>query len=121
MILMLDQFTRNIFWNTPKAFSGDEKALELSLVCHDKRYLEHDTPAYRQFMLMPMMHSEDTTIQDQSLHLFKDFTSKRVYDYAIRHRDIIKIFGRFPHHNKILGRVSTEEEIKFFKQSGSSF
>ena len=59
---MLDQFTRNIFRNTPKAFSGDEKALELSLVCHDKGYLQHYNPAYLQLMLMPMMHSEDIAI-----------------------------------------------------------
>ena len=62
LILMLDQFTRNIFRNTPKVFSGDEKALELSLVCHDKGYLQHYNPAYLQLMLMPMMHSEDIAI-----------------------------------------------------------
>ena len=101
IILMLDQFTRNIFRNTPKAFSGDKKALELSLVCRDKGYLQHDNPAYRQFMLMPMMHSEDIAIQDQSLPLFKEFTSVRIYEYAIKHRDIIQRFGKFPHRNEI--------------------
>ncbi|MEK9702247.1 MAG: DUF924 family protein [Deltaproteobacteria bacterium] len=121
IILMLDQFTRNIFRNTPKAFLGDKKALELSLICHDKGYLQHDNPAYRQFMLMPMMHSEDIAIQDQSLSLFKEFTSERIYEYAIRHREIIQRFGRFPHRNQILGRISTEEEIEFLKQPGSSF
>ena len=118
-ILMLDQFTRNIFRNTPKAFLGDKKALELSLICHDKEYLQHGNPTYRQFMLMPMMHSEDIAIQDQSL--FKDFTSERIYGYAIKHRDIIQRFGRFPHRNEILGRISTEVEIEFLKQPGSSF
>ena len=121
IILMLDQFTRNIFQNTPKAFLGDKKALELSLICHDKGYLQHDNPAYRQFMLMPMMHSEDIAIQDQSLPLFKEFTSERIYGYAVKHRDIIQRFGRFPHRNEILGRISTEEEIEFLKQPGSSF
>lgn len=121
VILMLDQFTRNIFRNTPKAFSGDGKALKLSLACNDKGYLEHDNHTYRQFMLMPMMHSEYIAIQDQSLPLFKEFTSERIYEYAIRHRDVIQRFGRFPHRNQILGRVSTEEEIEFLKHPGSSF
>tara|TARA_B100000941_G_C28341264_1_gene466844 strand:+ start:376 stop:738 length:363 start_codon:yes stop_codon:yes gene_type:complete len=103
VILMLDQFTRNIFRNTPKAFLGDKKALELSLVCHDKGYLQHDNPTYRQFMLMPMMHSEDIAIQDQSLPLFKDFTSERICEYAIKHRDMIQRFGRFPRRNQIFG------------------
>ena len=84
-------------------------------------YLQHDNPAYRQFMLMPMMHSEDIAIQDQSLPLFKDFTSERICEYAIKHRDIIQRFGRFPHRNEILGRISTEEEIEFLKQPRSSF
>ena len=79
VILMLDQFTRNIFRNTPKAFSGDGKALKLSLACNDKGYLEHDNHTYRQFMLMPMMHSEYIAIQDQSLPLFKEFTSERAW------------------------------------------
>ena len=91
-ILMLDQFTRNIFRNTPKAFLGDQKALELSLICHDKGYLQHDNHDYRQFMLMPMMHSEDIAIQDQSLPLFEEFTRERIYEYAIKHRDIIQRF-----------------------------
>ena len=65
---------------------------------------------------MPMMHSEDIAIQDQSLLLFKDFTSERIYEYAIKHRDIIQKFGRFPHRNQIFGRISTEEEIEFLKQ-----
>ena len=72
-------------------------------------------------MLMPMMHSEDIAIQDQSLPLFKDFTSERIYEYAIKHRDIIQKFGRFPHWNQIFGRISTEEEIEFLKQLESSF
>ena len=70
---------------------------------------------------MPMMHIEDIAIQDQSLTLFNEFTSERICEYAIKHRDIIQKFGRFPHRNQILGRISTEEEIEFLKQPGSSF
>ena len=64
---------------------GDKKALELSLVYHDKGYLQHDNPTYRQFMLMQMMDSEDIAIQDQSLPLFNEFTSERIYEHAIKH------------------------------------
>ena len=121
IILMFDQFTRNIFRNTPKAFSGDEEALELSLFCRDKGYLQHDNSTYRQFMLMPMMHSEDIAIQEQSLPLFREFTGERIYGYAVKHRDIIHRFERFPHRNEILGRMSTEEEIEFLKNPDPHF
>ena len=70
---------------------------------------------------MPMMHIEDIAIQDQSLTLFMEFSSERIYKYAIKHRDIIQKFGRFPHRNQIFGRISTEEEIEFLKQLESSF
>jgi uncharacterized protein (DUF924 family) len=72
-------------------------------------------------MLMPMMHSEDIEIQDASLPLFKELTAERTYDFAVKHRDIVARFGRFPHRNVILGRPSTDEEIEFLKQPGSSF
>ena len=70
---------------------------------------------------MQMMDSEDIAIQDQSLSLFKEFTSRRIYEYATKHRDIIERFGRFPQRNQILGHISTEEEIELLKQPGSSF
>ena len=70
---------------------------------------------------MPMMHIEDIAIQDQSLPLFKEFTSGRISEYATKHRDIIQKIGRFPHRIQIFGRISTEEEIEFLKQLESSF
>ena len=70
---------------------------------------------------MPMMHSEDIKIQERSLPLFKNYTNDNVYKFAKSHRDVIYRFGRFPHRNKILSRVSTNEEIEFLKQKGSSF
>ena len=72
-------------------------------------------------MLMPMMHSEDITIQDRSLPLFETLTNPRTYEYAVKHRDIVARFGRFPHRNAILGRPSSEEELAFLTQPGSSF
>ena len=121
LIIVLDQFTRNVFRDTPRAFAGDEMALALSLRCVERGYVEHPDEAYRQFMLMPMMHSEDLSVQDRSLPLFRKYCSARTHDYAVRHRDIIAMFGRFPHRNKILGRPSSDEERAFLTQPGSSF
>ena len=122
LILLLDQMTRNIFRNTPKAFSGDDIACALSLRSVADGFLETEENMHkRQFFLMPMMHSEDLDIQKQALPLFKDLTSQNTYDYAIRHHDIIERFGRFPHRNQILNRPSSNEELEFLTQQGSSF
>ena len=121
LIIVLDQFTRNIFRESQRAFSGDEMALALSLRCVERGYITHPNPQWRQFMLMPMMHSEDLAIQDAALPLFDEHTNSLTYDYAIKHRDIIARFGRFPHRNNVLGRPSTDAEIEFLTQPGSSF
>ena len=121
LILVLDQFTRNIFRDTPRAFAGDQKALTLSFHCQERGYLATQGISQRHFMLLPMMHSEDLSILDASLPLFKELKMQNVYDYALKHRDIVARFGRFPHRNKILGRTSTVEELEFLTQPGSSF
>ena len=121
LIVMLDQFTRNIFRHSARAFSGDEMALALSLRCVERKYLDANKSSYCQFMLMPMMHSEDIGIQDMSLPLFEQYTSKLTYEYAVKHRDIIARFGRFPHRNAMLGRPSSRDEEQFLTQPGSSF
>ena len=121
LILVLDQFTRNIFRDSAQAFSGDDIALALSLRCVERDYITHPDENWRRFMLMPMMHSEDLAIQEASLPLFQAHAGKLTYDYAVAHRDIIARFGRFPHRNAILGRPSTDEERLFLTQPGSSF
>lgn len=122
LILLLDQMTRNIYRDTPKAFAGDDMACALSLRSVADGYLETEVDIdKRHFLLMPMMHSEDIHIQKQSLPLFKTFTKPMTYDYAVKHHDIVERFDRFPHRNSILGRPSTEEENEFLKQPGSSF
>ena len=121
LIILLDQFTRNVFRDTPRAFAGDKRALALSQLCCDKDYLTNPDVQRRQFMLMPMMHSENLAVQDAALPLFKKYASGKDYEYAEKHRDIIARFGRFPHRNVILGRKSTNEELEFLKQPGSSF
>ena len=72
-------------------------------------------------MLLPMMHSENLAIQNAALPLFNNYASEKDYEYAEKHRDIIVRFGRFPHRNVILGRKSSNEELEFLKQPGSSF
>ena len=121
LILMLDQFTRNTYRNTPRAFSGDEIALALSLRCLERGYLNDADANHRHFMLMPLMHSEDLAIQDKSLPLFETHTNARTLDYAQQCREIVARFGRFPHRNAILGRPYSPEEIKFLTQPVSSF
>ena len=121
LIILLDQFTRNVFRDTPQAFAGDERALALSKLCFNKDYLTNIDIHRRQFMLMPMMHSEYLAVQDAALPLFKKYASKKDYEYAEKHRDIIARFGRFPHRNVILGRKSSNEELEFLKQPGSCF
>ena len=121
LIILLDQFTRNVFRDTPRAFAGDKRALVLSQLCCDKDYLTNPDVQRRQFMLMPMMHSENFAVQDAALPLFKKYASEKDYEYAEKHREIIARFRRFPHRNVILGRKSTNEELEFLKQPGSSF
>jgi len=121
LIIILDQFSRNIFRDTPRAFAGDSRALALSKACCDKNYLKNPEIHKRLFMLMPMMHSENLAVQDAALPLFKKLTSERDYEYAEKHREIIARFGRFPHRNFILDRESTREELKFLNKPGSSF
>jgi uncharacterized protein (DUF924 family) len=76
---------------------------------------------HKHFLLMPMMHSEDILIQEKSLPLFEMHTNELTHEYAVKHRDIVAKFDRFPHRNAILGRPSTPEELEFLKQPGSSF
>ena len=121
LIILLDQFTRNIFRGNAKSFSGDLAALKITLKCIERKYLEIFDENRRQFLLLPMMHSEDIEIQNKSLPLFKKYTNQKVYNFANKHRDIISQFGRFPHRNNLLKRKSTSEEIEFLKQPGSSF
>ena len=121
LILLLDQMTRNIYRDTPKAFSGDEMALAMSLRAVNDGFLEDGQSKKNQFFLMPMMHCELIDIQEQSIPLFERYTIDEVAEFAKKHRDIIARFGHFPHRNAVLGRPSTAEEIAFLKTPGSSF
>ena len=120
-IIILDQFSRNIFRDTPKAFSSEQLALALSqeAISLGKHLELNETE--KTFLYMPYMHSESLKIHDIAVQLFKDNGVQSNFDFEMKHRDIIEKFGRYPHRNKILNRKSTKAELEFLTQPGSSF
>jgi uncharacterized protein (DUF924 family) len=125
-ILLLDQFTRNIFRGTPRAFAGDGLALAAAKALVASGQDAVLPPLGRSFVYLPFEHAEDLAAQHEAVRLFGALEAsapeaKGMLDYAVRHRDIVARFGRFPHRNAILGRESTAEEIEFLKQPGSGF
>jgi uncharacterized protein (DUF924 family) len=122
LVLLLDQFPRQIWRDTAMAFAGDPQALALSLQAVELGWLETEPEqARRQFWLMPLMHAEDLAVQEAALPLFERFADPRTADFARRHRDVIARFGRFPHRNGLLGRVSSAAELAFLQTRGSRF
>lgn len=122
LVLLLDQFPRQIWRDTAMAFAGDPQALMLSLKAVEFGWLEGEAEqARRQFWLMPLMHTEDLAVQEAALPLFERFSDPRTADFVRRHRDVIARFGRFPHRNALLGRVSSAEELAFLQTPGSRF
>jgi len=120
-IIVLDQFSRNIFRDTPEAFASDALALVLAqaAIATGDDMLLNETQ--RCFLYMPFMHSESLKIHDVALGLFKKNCPESNFNFEVKHRDIIAKFGRYPHRNSILARRSTEKELAFLKQPGSSF
>ncbi len=127
LILLLDQFTRNIFRDTPQAFAGDAAALALADTAIADACDRALPPVRRWFLYLPFMHAESLPVQERSVALFGELARQggdafaSALDYAVRHRDVIARFGRFPHRNAILGRESTLAESAFLKLPGSSF
>lgn len=120
-ILVLDQFSRNLFRDDPRAFAQDGQALVLAqeaVVSGADRSLP---PERRAFLYMPYMHSESRIIHEQAMRLFDQPGLEKNLHFEVRHRDIIERFGRYPHRNAILGRVNTREEEEFLAQPGSGF
>ncbi len=124
-VLLLDQFTRNAFRDTGKAFAGDARALATARDAIARGHEAALDPFERWFLYMPFQHSEDREVQRQSLALFTALAREPGFDGALdyprRHAAIIERFGRFPHRNALLGRQSTKDEIEFLHQPGSSF
>lgn len=120
-IIVLDQFSRNMFRDTAKAFASDGLALELAeaaVAVGDDQKLP---PEQRAFIYMPYMHSESRAVHEIAVTLFSQKGLEYNLKYEMMHKKIIDRFGRYPHRNAVLGRASTPEEIAFLKEPGSSF
>ncbi|EOH96290.1 DUF924 family protein [Enterococcus pallens] len=120
-ILVLDQFSRNLFRGDPRSFAYDGMALVLAQEAIAKKELNELTVEERSFVYMPFMHSESLVIHQQALELFSEPGMENNLDFEKRHYEIIKRFGRYPHRNAILNRSSTQEELMFLKEPNSSF
>ena len=122
LVILLDQFPRNMFRGDPRSYATDRKAQETAEYAVD-RALDRELPAFqRMFLYMPFMHSEDLEHQRRSVELFRALGGKDdATGYAVRYMEIVERFGRFPHRNEILGRQTTPEEAEFLTQPGSSF
>jgi uncharacterized protein (DUF924 family) len=120
-IIVLDQFSRNIFRNTPAAYAQDSMALVLAQEAVSLGVQESLSAVERGFLFMPFMHSESRQIHVVAERLYRAFAPPRSYQFELKHKAIIDRFGRYPHRNEILGRTSSAEEIEFLKQPGSSF
>ncbi|MFS2005785.1 DUF924 family protein [Duganella sp. CT11-25] len=134
-ILVLDQFTRNVYRGTPLAFAGDHQALQAALDMVDAEEDLALPSLQRAFVYMPFEHAEDMAMQERAVALFTRMANAEgataspaaskgiagMLDFARRHREVIRRFGRFPHRNAILGRPSTPEEVEYLKQPGSGF
>jgi len=120
-IIILDQFSRNLYRDLPEAFAYDTAALILAQEAITLG-ADHDVPvAYRNFFYMPFMHSESALIHQVALDLFAQPGAEFNYEFELKHKAIIDRFGRYPHRNVTLGRSSTQEEIEFLQQPNSSF
>ena len=125
LVVTLDQFPRNMFRGEARAFTADPLALSVARRMIATGFDGLLRPVERAFVYLPYEHAEDLAAQRRSLALFAGLAdsadSASIIDYARRHYEIIARFGRFPHRNDVLGRVSTAEEVAFLDQPGSSF
>jgi uncharacterized protein (DUF924 family) len=134
LVILFDQFPRNMFRDTPEMYEADPLALEISLDSLDRLLDPQLTLIERMFLYMPLMHAENLELQNRMINLFSALPDlartqspvnvgffEMAHGYAYHHRQIIQKFGRFPHRNAILGRTSTPEELEFLSQPNSAF
>jgi uncharacterized protein (DUF924 family) len=121
LILVLDQFSRNLHRGDARAFAQDPRARAIARAAIAKGDHVPATPARKLFLYLPFEHSEALADQDWCMSLFTALGDADLLDYAHRHREIVARFGRFPHRNAALGRETTPEELEFLQQPGSSF
>ena len=120
-VIILDQFSRNIYREKPESFACDPMALTLAQVAISKRMDSELSESYRVFLYMPFMHSESPLMHIEAVKLFESLGNPNNLDFELKHKAIIDRFGRYPHRNKVLGRQSTQEEIRFLEQPNSAF
>lgn len=130
-IIVLDQFSRNIYRDQPQAFAADGQALALTLEGIEAGMDKRLAPVQRVFFYLPLEHAESVPMQEKSVRLFEELLETAAeadrpmfqgsLDFAEQHRDIIARFGRYPHRNALLGRTNTPEEEAFLQQPGSRF
>jgi uncharacterized protein (DUF924 family) len=133
LVILLDQFTRNVHRGTPLAFAGDARAQAITVDAMDKGLDRRLAPLERWFLWMPLQHAESPALQARAVASYEALVAEAgpletrrltldvALDYARRHAAIIARFGRFPHRNAVLGRPSTAEETRFLTEPGSSF
>ncbi len=120
-IIVLDQFSRNIYREEPASFACDPVSLALAQIAISKGFDIQLTQSERSFLYLPFMHSESKIIHLVAVKLYERLGNPNNLQFEQKHKAIIDKFGRYPHRNDILGRVSTPEEVEFLKQAGSSF
>ena len=131
LVILLDQFTRNLGRGTPEAFAGDAQALETSLHAIEQGHDAKLYPLERSFLYMPLMHAEDRAMAERSVRQFAELSREIAalkaeglpdfHSHAVKHAAIVERFGRYPHRNEILGRTSTPEEVEYLDNGGESF
>ncbi len=124
LLILLDQFSRNLHRGSAEAFAADAKARSIARTMLARGFDQALTPVERMFVYLPFEHSEDLADQDLSVRLFAALdaaTGGDIHDYAERHRDVILRFGRFPHRNAALRRANTAEEDAYLAEPGSGF
>ncbi len=130
-VVVIDQLSRNMYRSTAAMYASDEQCLSVALEAIENGRDKQAIFAHRNFLYMPLMHSEELAIQDRCVELYQAWHDElegaqkaeiaRRIGYAIRHRDVVARFGRYPHRNEILGRPSTPEELEFLKQPDAWF
>ena len=130
-IIVLDQFSRNMFRGDPKSYDSDARALKLALDGLDRGDDRFLGPDERTFLYMPLVHSEDLAIQDRSVAIFTALagelsgearkSAEKTLEFAKKHREIVIMFGRFPHRNAVIGRTTTADEMAFIVHEDSPF
>ena len=125
LLIVLDQFSRNLFRGDPRAFAQDARAQRVADKMVERAWHRELQPIERQFAYLPFEHAEDLARQDRSVALFEELQAspgmEGIARWAVKHREVIQRFGRFPHRNKALGRISTPEEEAFILTPGSGF